>query len=626
VSEDDALQRLERRVEVLEQMVRRLLAAGAAPERITPAPSERPAVASPPTTLPRPPQPAPSRAPERPRYSPPPTAAPDLEQWFGQRGLLIVGVLALLTAAGFFLKYAIDRGWIAPVVRSLLAIAAGIGLAAWGEARIRGGLRRYGAAMIGAGGGLAYLGLWAAAGPYGLLERRIGVLLLAACTVVVTLLALRHEIEGLAIWALAGAYLAPILLSPPAPNPEAFLGYLEVIGLGTGLLAYTMTWRRAYNLALAGYFLLAAGGAGRALTSALGCWFLAAGVLLTLHVTRRRAWPEARLGLLLLAWALLAVALDGVRGGPEPRLWLAVGAPFAIAALLWWQQLDRDRLRAPEEAMLFVANPFVLLALVGVADPKLLDRVPALLPALLAALHLGIGWTRRAAPHLVMGFALSGLAVAVQGSAPTVVVGWTALVLAGVAAEQQGGRPGGRIAALGLALLTFPCLFGVALWSRPSGAAPFTDAWALALYAYVAGTALAAHRWGAGWMDPGTARWTGRGGELLWVLCGAAVFAGGSVELPRYFGRRAPLAGDLALSVFWLAYAGALVRLGFQHERKDVRSAGLAVAAGAGLKIVLYDLSNLDALYRIASFFALALIALAVAYAYNRKAASSKSV
>jgi len=302
VSDDqhDALQRLERRVEVLEQMVRRLLTAGTAPERIPPA-SERLALASPAAPLPRPPQPAPSRAPEPPRYSPPPAAAPDLEQWFGQRGLLIVGVLALLTAAGFFLKYAIDRGWIAPVVRSLLAIAAGIGLAAWGEARIRGGLRRYGAAMIGAGGGLVYLGLWAAAGPYGLLERRIGVLLLAACTVVVTLLALRHEIEGLAIWALAGAYLAPILLPPPAPNPEAFLGYLEVIGLGTGLLAYTMSWRRTFDLALAGYFLLAPAGAARVLAGALGCWFLAAGALLTLHVTRRRAWPEARVGMLVLA-------------------------------------------------------------------------------------------------------------------------------------------------------------------------------------------------------------------------------------------------------------------------------------------------------------------------------------
>jgi len=613
----DELQRLERRVEVLEQMVRQLLAAGAAP------------------ALPRPPQPTPYRTPEARRYSPPspspspvqppvpPPQAPaqDLEQWFGQRGLLVVGVLALLTAAGFFLKYAIDRGWIAPVVRSLLAIAAGVGLAAWGEARIRGGLRRYGAAMIGAGGGLVYLGLWAAAGPYGLVERRIGVVLLAGCTVAVTLLALRHEIEGLAIWALAGAYLAPILLAPLRPNPEAFLGYLEVVGLGTGLLAYTMTWRRTFDLALVGYFLLAAGAAGVALTSALGCWFLAAGALLTVHVTRRRAWPEARVGMLLLAWILLSVAVGGVRDGPAPQRWLAIGAPVAIAALLWWQQLDQDQLRAPAEALLFAGHPFVLLALVWAADPRLYDRTPAILPGLLAALYFGVGWVRRAATHLIMGFALGALAVAVQGSAPTVVIGWTALALAGLAVEQQ-GRPGGRIAALGLALLAFSCLFGVALWLRESGAPTFTDPWALALYGYIAGTALAANRWGVGWMDPNIGRWAARGPELLWVLCGAAVFVGGSVELPRYFGRRAPLAGDLSLSVFWLVYAAVLVRIGFQRDRKDVRSAGLAVAAGAGLKIVLYDLSNLEALYRIASVFALALIALAVAYAYNRRASS----
>src|SRR5437773_12499850 len=93
-------------------------------------------------------QPTPGPAPESPLSSSPPPPAADFEQWFGQRGLLVVGVLALLTAAGFFLKYAFDRGWIAPVVRSLLAIAAGIALGAWGEERIRGGVRRCAAAVI----------------------------------------------------------------------------------------------------------------------------------------------------------------------------------------------------------------------------------------------------------------------------------------------------------------------------------------------------------------------------------------------------------------------------------------------------------------------------------------------
>src|SRR5207237_5282086 len=95
----------------------------------------------------------PDESPERPN---------GLEQWFGQRGLLAVGVAALLIAAALFLKYAFDRGWISPVLRSIGAVAAGVAVAAWGHYRIAqgGGMRRYGAAMIGAGGGLVYLGLW----------------------------------------------------------------------------------------------------------------------------------------------------------------------------------------------------------------------------------------------------------------------------------------------------------------------------------------------------------------------------------------------------------------------------------------------------------------------------------
>jgi len=377
----EAIERLERRVALLEAAVRRLILARAAPD--------------PARSLPRPLPLEGPVAPPRPRLPlvdlPAATArSPDLEQWFGQRGLLIIGVLALLAAAAFFLKYAFDRGWVPPLVRSLLAVAAGIGVAVWGEDRIRHGLRRYGAAMIGAGGGLVYLGLWAAAGPYALVERRLGVLLLVASTIAVTLLALRHEIEGLAIWALAGAYLAPILLPPPVPNPDAFLGYLEVIGLGTGLLAYTMSWRRTFDLALFGYLILAGTGAAAALRSPLGCWLVAAGALLTLHVTRRRAWAEARVGILVTAWALLGASLRETRGS-ELRIWLALGAAAAIWGLLWWQQLARDPFggatrgdpTTPAERFLFVANPVAFLTLTRATDPRLLEQAPGAVAALL---------------------------------------------------------------------------------------------------------------------------------------------------------------------------------------------------------------------------------------------------
>src|SRR5438552_1866407 len=230
---------------VIETLFSGSVAAVAIAAALRPAPLRRPAPPVPTASLPEPSQ------------------KTDLEQWFGQRGLLAIGVAALLIAAALFLKYAFDRGWVAPLVRSVGAIVAGIAVAAWGHERIGRGMRRYGAARIGAGGGLAYLGLWAAAGPYALMERRLGILLLAATTVAVTMLALHHEIEGLAIWALAGAYLAPLILQT-APNPRGFLLYLEVIGLGTGILAYSMSWRGTFNLALFGSLSPAAAGAAPA--------------------------------------------------------------------------------------------------------------------------------------------------------------------------------------------------------------------------------------------------------------------------------------------------------------------------------------------------------------------------
>ncbi|HEU5262679.1 MAG TPA: DUF2339 domain-containing protein [Gemmatimonadales bacterium] len=619
--EREAIERLERRVALLEEAVRRLIAARTVPD---PGRALRGHDSAPPAAAPRSrPPPLPAPADLSPATRPFTAPATDLEQWFGQRGLLVVGVVALLAAAAFFLKYAFDRGWIPPLLRSLLALGAGIGVGAWGEQRIRRGMQRYGAAMIGAGGGLVYLGLWAAAGPYALIDRRVGVLLLAATAVAVTLLALHHDIEGLALWALVGAYVAPIILQPPVPNPEAYLGYLEVIGLGTGLLAYTMSWRRTFDLALFGYLVLAAVGAATALRSPLGCWLVTAGVLLALHATHHRAWPEARLGVLLLGWAILGGSLSDIRGSAS-KSWLALGAAAAVSGLLWWQQLERDPFaadrrsdpRAAADRFLFVANPVAFLLLAYAAGLRVLEDAPGALPALLGAIYLSAGWLRRSASQLIMGFALGAVAMALEWQATTVVLGCTALAGAALAAERLANRPGGRAAAVGLAL-TAALFLCAALWSREPHAPVFSDRWALALYVYIAGMALCAREWGPE-APPGA--WERRGRELLWILCGAAAFLGGSIQLGRHFGRSSALAGDLALSLWWLVYAGALVSLGFRLNRKAVRSAGLAVAAAAGLKIVLYDLATLEALYRVASFFALALIALTVAYAYNRKA------
>src|SRR5262245_8867329 len=626
---DDRLEQLERRIAALEKLVRQLLSPVVSPSALALTDSTDATLPESTPIAPTDPiAPAPPRVLVRPRIdiTSTPTAPDrivDWEQWFGQRGLLAIGVAALLIAAAFFLKYAVDRGWIPPLVRSIAAVIAGIGVAGWGHERIGRGMRMYGASMIGAGGGLVYLGIWVAAGPYALVDRRLGVLLLVATTVAVTLLALHHEIEGLAIWALGGAYLAPIILAS-GPNPHAFLGYLEVVGLGTAILAYTMSWRATFNLALFGYLMLAAAGAADAIATPLGCWLIAACTLLVLHVTALRKWPEARLGIPTLAWIMLAGGLMNM-SAPESSRWLALAAPAAVFALLWWQHFRSDPfIPKPQatldqmseislERLLFLMNPVALLFLAAVTDTQLLNRSFQVVPAALAAIYLPAGWFRRSASQLIAGFSLIALAIVFPWSTFNIAMGWTALAVLALLAERDGGRPGGRRASVALASAAWLCVFTIALFDRLPNRAVFTDRWAIAFYVFLAGSALMAREW----KQPGRlARW-------MWLLCGSAVLLGGSIQFQMYFGRMAALAGNLALSVWWLLFAGALVFIGFRLNQRVVRSTGLAVAAFAGLKIVLVDLSSLHALYRVGSFFALAIIALAVAYAYNRKAKAS---
>jgi hypothetical protein len=403
------------------------------------------------------------------------------------------------------------------------------------------------------------------------------------------------------------------LILQTAPNPQGFLGYLEIIGLGTAITAHAMGWRATFNVALFGYLFLAAAGAQPAIAAPLGCWLIAGAALLALHVTGLHPWPETRVGILLGAWILLGNGLANFGGAAQAR-WFGLAAVVAVWGMLGWQHVRRDPFggQALEERFLFIASPLALLVLASLARLRLLDMHFEVAPLSLAVVYLPIGWLRRSAAHLVTGFVLIGLAMAFPWRASAIVLGWISLALLAFLVERQAARPGGRIASIILTVAAFVCLFSAGLIDRdiPASSAVFTGRWALSLYLLAASNAALARSWGR----------EDRAAALLWTLCGSTIFLGGSILLEDYFSRVTRLAGDLALSVWWLLFAGALVSIGLRLNRRLVRSTGLAVAAFAGLKIVLYDLSNLEALYRVASFFALAIIALTVAYAYNRRA------
>jgi uncharacterized membrane protein len=68
-----------------------------------------------------------------------------------------------------------------------------------------------------------------------------------------------------------------------------------------------------------------------------------------------------------------------------------------------------------------------------------------------------------------------------------------------------------------------------------------------------------------------------------------------------------------------LLFAAALVGIGFGRDLKPARVAGLGVAGLAVIKVLVFDLASLDALYRVGSVFILGLVFLLLAYLYHRQ-------
>lgn len=618
---EERLERLEHRVATLETLLRRLTAGAgseappAAPPAVGPLPPRRPV----PPPAPRPP------APERPLS----LFAIDAEKWIGERGLLAVGVVALILAAGYLLKLSFDRGWVSPLMRCIGGGVAGlvVGTLGW---RLESRYRTYGAALVGCGAAIIYLAVWAAVRQYQFLPATPGIIALAGVSLTLALVAYTLDVEALGATAAVGAFFAPIFLSPGRGNADILLLYLAVMAGTLGLVAARRAWRLAALVIAASYFGLgwvigasSAGGATPSLLLAYGVAGGTAGLLLGLG----RRWWEVRALSFWGGWALMASA-TGTRGGPE----LLAGA-IIMAAPLWWHGFRSPRIwpartapyyRGAEwslgEAAYFFVTPLFLAWAVRLQAPERFDAMPGLAAALVGTPYVLAGYLRPRPAFALAGAAALAVACWLHWPGLTTVWALLALVALWAALDHALDRSDGRWYALATLAAALVHLTGQDVRLRLAGDAAFTGGWALALWAAVLLTAALA----AGlWRPVGAERDVRGVRAALWVVAGALLLFGMTAEIGRYFrlhSAAAALAGSLAVSAWWLVFATALVLLGFRREVKPVRQFGLGVAALAGAKVLLVDLSALDALYRVGSVFILGLASLLVAYLYHRHA------
>ena len=114
--------------------------------------------------------------------------------------------------------------------------------------------------------------------------------------------------------------------------------------------------------------------------------------------------------------------------------------------------------------------------------------------------------------------------------------------------------------------------------------------------------------------------------QMVAVLLGALLVVWvGSFEVNRYFTKppadlpiNAEQAEQMAYSIWWAVYAAGLLIIGFVVRYSPVRYFALALFAVTLGKVLLVDMADIEAGYRIASFLALGVLLLAASFLYQR--------
>jgi uncharacterized membrane protein len=510
-------------------------------------------------------------------------------QWFNR-----IGILAVLIAAAWFLKLAIDNHWIGPAGRVLIGLVAGAGLVAWSERFRTRGYAAFSYSLKAIGSGVLYLSLWAAFSLYHLVDSGVAFAAMIVVTAFNGFLAWVQDAELLALYAIVGGFSTPLLLSTGVNHEVALFTYLLLLDLAVLVLVALKPWSRLLCGAFAGtVFFFAEWWFEYYSPDQFGttAFFLAVFFLIFAWAPRlvrlRKNIPD-------LGWdglALVAVPL------------VNAGLGFLGYYLLLQ---DAGSAAAPWVAVAFAA--FYLLLL----------RLPVR-----GAIRGSAAAT--AALHLTIAVVFLTIAIPLKTQGRWMTIGW----LAEGAALVWLAR---RIASTLLMLLALLCLaLGLVALVAVNPAASLTPVFNERFGTYLFAIAVCGFVTWLAMREPGTEStiaWRGIAAgaglavnALILLAVGWEIHAywwylqwRGDWTLMHDYGMYA----QFTYSAFFMLFGAVLLALGFWRRVAFLRWQALVLLAVSIGKVFTVDVSALSQGYRILSFLGLGALLLAVSFAYQK--------
>ncbi len=156
--------------------------------------------------------------------------------------LLRIGVVILVMAIGFFLKYSIDNGYISPIGRVALSILAGAAMLGAGLHMLGKKYQAFGQGLIGGGIATLYFSVFAAFHFYQLINMYTAFGLMIFVTICAGGIAVRANSMLVAVLGIIGGYGTPIMLSTGVVDFVGLFSYMLLLGCGVLGVSYKKNW------------------------------------------------------------------------------------------------------------------------------------------------------------------------------------------------------------------------------------------------------------------------------------------------------------------------------------------------------------------------------------------------
>jgi len=529
------------------------------------------------------------------------------ETFIGQKAFGWLAVILFTFSAAFFLRYAFQNNWIGPVGRVAIGELVGIALVAAGAWYYRNGFIRFSNMMTSAGIVVLYLSTYSAFGLYRLMPQSHAGIFLAILVLESMIAAVLYRSASIALAAVIGGLLTPILISSDHDSYRSFFSYLIILNLGTVLATMVRRWGIVSSVCYVG-------------TQGLfWLWYA------NQYHPEKFAWALGFQAILFGTYLYQSVFLnrDDSTLSKKPihakqselRQWenlarLVVNALLGFASFQILLRYDyQEWLGTLAIAM---ASLYALVAHVSLSSKPRDNRL------LLTSLALALGFVAWALPlqantgwdamsrWVGMGWAVIGFALwrfGLRISSPAL------RTFAGV---------------LGLAAVLRLLINDLPIYVRE----PFIPIFnrfafpALAIATCILLAVLSADSLGKKLKEKEQLciRIAGLTGlTLVWIVL--------SFDCYGYFVSQSLLRGEistwrwrgqLALTVLWTALATIMLVAGFRFDRARMRWFGMGLYGITVIKLFVVDMANVQQIYRILGFFVLAVVLGLVARAYQR--------